>query len=144
MGILSDNSEVLRQLDQELARTSELILKYFSKEPLGFVPPEGFTGDCKVTRNNSAFYGTTDTDLFVPTVSGRLSNLCRLFLPSHIGISRMDFPSCLKCQLTDSIVTYFSIQAIRVMDGNQHLVVLIEHYGKREFSGTKEGITVRY
>lgn len=42
MGILSDNSEVLRQLDQELARTSELILKSFSKEPLGFCAYGGF------------------------------------------------------------------------------------------------------
>jgi len=42
MGILSDHSEVLQQLDQELVRTSELILKYFGKEPLGFCAPGGF------------------------------------------------------------------------------------------------------
>jgi len=42
MGILSDHSEVLQQLDQELARTSELILKYFGKEPFGFCAPGGF------------------------------------------------------------------------------------------------------
>ena len=128
MRILSDHSEVLQQLDQELVRTSELILKYFGKEPLGFCAPEGFTGECKVTRSNSAFYGTTDTDLFVLTVSGRLSNRCQLFLPSHIGISRMDSPSCLKCQLMDGIVTYFSIQAIRMTDGNQHPVLLMERF----------------
>ena len=42
MGILSDHSEVLQQLDQELARTSELILKYFGKGPFGFCAPGGF------------------------------------------------------------------------------------------------------
>ncbi|MFP6722388.1 MAG: polysaccharide deacetylase family protein [Candidatus Poribacteria bacterium] len=42
MGILSDNSEVLQQLDPELVKTSELILKYFGRKPLGFCAPGGF------------------------------------------------------------------------------------------------------
>ena len=42
IGILSNNSEVLQQLDQELIRTSELIQKCFDRKPLGFCAPGGF------------------------------------------------------------------------------------------------------
>ena len=128
MGILSDHSEVLQQLDQELARTSELILKYFGKEPFGFCAPGGFYRGLQGHPKQLGILWNHGHRFIRTDGVGRLSNLCRLFLPSHIGISRMDFPSCLKCQLTDSIVTYFSIQAIRVMDGNQHPVVLMEQF----------------
>ena len=122
MGILSDNSEVLQQLDPELVKTSELILKYFGRKPLGFCAPGGFyrglQGHPKqlgILWNHGHRFIRTD-GVGPPEQP----------MPALIGIPKMVSLICLKYQQLAGTVTSSSTPVIRATVGNQDPVLLME------------------